>query len=217
MDKKTRIILRLNICPKCKYDLSGLPIAHNCPECGFAYSEDFFDVQGCSWDLRTGFSSKLLFIIFIVIVIGIAIVLVYWWYGLFNYGDLLKSLISLVAISGVVLFTRYMIQNSPPVYKTFTHEGMLVNVGNDLVTCDWCEVKSFEIAKSRLGYWRLLIQHRPLSIRQSFMKQGAFARVDMKLECTDDEAEAIRTELQRRIDDARQKNAETNGENTRGW
>lgn len=202
MDEKARVILRLNICPKCKYDLSGLPVAHNCPECGFAYTEDFFDVQGCSWEFSTGFSTKLHFI---VIVIGIAIVLVFWWYGLINYGELLKTLLVIAFISGIVLWMRYIYQKPPLVQRTFTSEGFLVIGDNELVLCHWCEVKLFAITKSPLGYWRLKIAHRPLSIRQTIMKQGAFARVDMKLDCTDDEAEAIRDEIQRRIDSAYKK------------
>ena len=207
-------ILRLNVCPNCKYDLSGLPIAHTCPECGFVYTEDFFDVKGYSWDFRKGFSSILFSI---MIVIFFAIIIAFWRFGLFNYGELLKALLGLAGISGLVLYVRSIIQKPPLIQRTFTSEGMLFIRENDLVLCDWCEVKQFSITKSPRGHWRLKIQQRKLSFRQSLKKQGVFVQTDMKLDCTDDEAEAIRFELQRRIDNARQENAETNGENPRGW
>lgn len=30
----------LSVCPRCDYDLKGLPLRHCCPECGFDYSPD---------------------------------------------------------------------------------------------------------------------------------------------------------------------------------
>lgn len=197
-----RVILRLDICPICKYDLSGLPIAHTCPECGLVYTEDFFDIQGCSWDFRKGFSSILFSI---MIVIFFAIVIAFWRFRLFNYGELLKALFCLAGISGLVLYVRYKHQKPPLLQRTFTNEGMLVVRENELALCDWCEVKSFALTKSPLGHWRLNIQQRHLSFRETLKKQDAFVQTDIKLDCTDDEAEAIRSEINRRIEDARNK------------
>lgn len=33
-------IAKLGKCPVCRYSLQGLPAAHRCPECGFAYDEN---------------------------------------------------------------------------------------------------------------------------------------------------------------------------------
>ncbi|MEM7229318.1 MAG: hypothetical protein AAF432_10950 [Planctomycetota bacterium] len=38
-------------CPRCSYDLAGLPASHTCPECGFVYDEDMLVAQG--WDSET--------------------------------------------------------------------------------------------------------------------------------------------------------------------
>ena len=81
-----RDILRLKRCPECNYDLIGLPHAHNCPECGFAYSEDFFDVSGFSLGLRDPMS---LVRIFVLLGIGLIIVVALGWVGLISFTDLL--------------------------------------------------------------------------------------------------------------------------------
>jgi hypothetical protein len=44
MAGEAREILRLHWCPRCNYDLTGLPAAHRCPECGFEYDETMFDL-----------------------------------------------------------------------------------------------------------------------------------------------------------------------------
>jgi hypothetical protein len=47
-ERDPRDILRLKRCPKCGYDLAGLPRNHACPECGARYDESTFiiDVGG---------------------------------------------------------------------------------------------------------------------------------------------------------------------------
>ena len=42
--------VRLIRCPKCGYDISGLPARHQCPECGFAYDQSMFLLEG--WRLH---------------------------------------------------------------------------------------------------------------------------------------------------------------------
>ena len=41
-----RAIVRLDRCPECNYDLSGLARRHTCPECGLAYDQRMFIVEG---------------------------------------------------------------------------------------------------------------------------------------------------------------------------
>ncbi len=36
----------LSQCPQCRYDISGLPATHRCPECGFAYDESMIVLEG---------------------------------------------------------------------------------------------------------------------------------------------------------------------------
>ena len=53
-DREPRDILRLKRCPRCSYDLAGLPRNHACPECGFRYDELTFrlDVGGTKLKLQ---------------------------------------------------------------------------------------------------------------------------------------------------------------------
>ena len=37
---------RLLMCPRCSYDIAGLPRQHRCPECGFAYDGKMFILEG---------------------------------------------------------------------------------------------------------------------------------------------------------------------------
>lgn len=38
--------LRLTVCPRCEYSLTGLPAVHRCPECGFEYDDRTFVLTG---------------------------------------------------------------------------------------------------------------------------------------------------------------------------
>ena len=51
MTGKAEDILRLNYCPRCGYDLGGLPGGHVCPECGFEYEEGTccIEITGNVW------------------------------------------------------------------------------------------------------------------------------------------------------------------------
>ncbi|MCZ6651967.1 MAG: hypothetical protein O7D91_02945 [Planctomycetota bacterium] len=45
--------VRLTTCPKCGYQLEGLPAAHRCPECGYAYDEQTFVLVGITRGMRS--------------------------------------------------------------------------------------------------------------------------------------------------------------------
>lgn len=44
--------VRLTTCPKCGYQLEGLPAAYRCPECGYAYDEQTFVLVGITRGMR---------------------------------------------------------------------------------------------------------------------------------------------------------------------
>ncbi|HPF37107.1 MAG TPA: hypothetical protein P5081_00270 [Phycisphaerae bacterium] len=81
-------------CPRCGYNLEGLPLRHVCPECGFEYEPDmlvFGRTKLSAWNLTPGD----LFISFYTL-FHIA-----WTIGLWLQGELL-SMLPIVAIGAVV-------------------------------------------------------------------------------------------------------------------
>lgn len=74
---------KLNACPQCNYDLSGLPESGRCPECGFAYAPGMFVLTGRGWRLRLRWWEKLaIFILlgyFVLAATTTITVSLFWW------------------------------------------------------------------------------------------------------------------------------------------
>lgn len=63
----------LQKCPLCSYSLEGLPHAHRCPECGFAY-----DLQTMIWRISVMPFSQALLVSGILVAMTIAYSIIYW-------------------------------------------------------------------------------------------------------------------------------------------
>lgn len=80
---------QLSNCPVCEYPLTGLPVPHRCPECGFAY-----DTMTRVWNSTRSLSS-----IRLPATIVLLAAIVSW-----NWGPLSKRPLSMAVCEGVVLF-----------------------------------------------------------------------------------------------------------------
>ena len=196
MTDDPRDILRLKCCPECDYDLRGLPHAHSCPECGFAYSDDFFDLFGTSRGLRRPLSlSRVLFILglFTLVVIDIA------WAGGFRFWQLLVVFAVFVLIGVLALPMRRRRHDTPCLRRIFTDSGILLTVDNEKVMVQpWSAIKSVSVVRLSNNKWRLRIR-APIYSRLSIRYGIKAADLNMILDCTDDEAALVCRELQQRL------------------
>jgi hypothetical protein len=58
------------VCPRCRYDLAGLPDTHVCPECGFEYDPHAKVIRLHGWRVR--FRHRVpIFLVFVVLTMGV--------------------------------------------------------------------------------------------------------------------------------------------------
>lgn len=201
-----RNILRLRRCPKCDYDLAGLPRRHRCPECGFEYDESMFVLYATSssaWaDLFTGSWGTRMFRLacfaFFLYYFGSRIfenILLFW-----KSGSVIHGLIAFVYAGGIVALLLSVLRyrkarrehggdtqlgfSSQGAWKTTKKGG----VGPPDVI-PWDCFRKIRIRRLSKGVWRLQLT-------------GPLLRgylVDGFIECTRREAALIRNEIRRRL------------------
>lgn len=191
-------ILRLKRCPECDYDLIGLPHAHNCPECGFTYSEDFFDVSGHPWR-----HSLSLVRIFLLLGICLIIIFAMGWVGLMSFTDLIPAFVGFAFLGGMAVAARYTGQDVRKIRLIFTENGVLIRVKTDKkMVRPWSAMNSVSVVRLSDNKWLLRIR-APIFSRLILTYGLTAARVNVTLACTDDEAALVRQELQQRLQRAK--------------
>ena len=174
-------ILRLKRCPQCDYDLGGLPQAHNCPECGFTYSDDFFDVSGHPWR-----HSLSLVRIFVLLRICLIIIFAIAWVGLMSFTDLIPAFVGFVFLGGMAVAARYTGRDARKIRLIFTESGILIRVKTDKkMVRPWSAMNSVSVVRLSDSRWRLRIR-APIFSRLIFRYGITGACVDVTLDCTDD-------------------------------
>ena len=190
--------LRLTCCPTCNYDISRLPARSRCPECGFAYDEKMFMLEG--WRLPDGRAWLRTAIVYGPIAF-IALGALRYEFGwsrrvlgaLVAGGALLVGLLYLAAWRrdriGRRVLARYLI----------TEDGV-ARPGRRTVYL-WRNYSHLMLMSDRSG-WRL-------HLYPSWWRILGPPLVNARLKCAEPEAEAVRDEIQRRISAARRAEAES--------
>ncbi len=193
----THATLRLTCCPACDYDIAALPRQSRCPECGFAYDEHMFMLQGWrlpgrrAWiraaiiygpigvialgALRTDFAWSA--DVILGLVVGAAAVMtlayVFAWHRDKSGGRVLTSY--LITADGVARPGRRTVY----MWRNYSHL-MLMPAGDG---------------------WRI-------HLYPSWWRAVGPPAVNARLQCGEREAEAVRDEIQRRINAARRAESE---------
>ena len=158
-------LLRLTHCPRCGYDLEGLPREHACPECGYAY--DMTVSMIWVWSdgeepkifnvVSNGLSAAFLFLIFLMLLwavprnggFGIWFFLIITGFGSFTtYKSLIKTI------------RNYRLQEEDKASDAlvFSPSGFLVKREGAGQWKLWDKVKSCKLKKLRKGRWRLRLR-----------------------------------------------------------
>lgn len=186
-------ILKLKRCPVCGYDLSGLPAAHVCPECGFNYEKQLFELKMHRKPLRIG--SKL-------VVFGIAFFFASLFIGLL----LSKIDAAIVIIAGVFMFCAPLvdqyIRRRQSFTVLFTDDGVFHNQGRTAWTdmLSYADIEAFHFERDKVRSWRLGVIRRRSELSNATWVDG-FANMD------DDAAAAFEKDIRSRISSARERAA----------
>ncbi len=154
-----RDILRLKRCPECNYDLIGLPYAHNCPECGFEYDENMFDLP--VW--LAGSSNIRRSNTFAYLVLGVA----FGWLFVFRRAWILSHFL-VVMMAGFVAFgvaevlTRFFSNRREHgnAKVLCTPDGLSLRLGSRRVFHHWSELGLLRVRRAADGKWRFRFAYR---------------------------------------------------------
>ncbi len=194
----THTTLRLTRCPACNYDIGPLPARHRCPECGFGYDEKMFMLEG--WRLPGGRAWLRTAIVYGPIAfIGL---------GVLRYEFAWSGRALAVVLAGASLFVgllylaawrRDRIGHRVLARYLITDDGV-ARPGRRAVYL-WRNYSHLMLIPDGSG-WRL-------HLYPSWWRVLGPPLVNARLECDDAEAEAVRDEIQRRINAARRADAES--------
>jgi hypothetical protein len=186
---------RLTLCPRCEYDLGELPARHRCPECGFAYDESMFVLEG--WrvpDIRRSAGRVLR------VAGGFALVLLALRLT-FEVPVAVLGWIGLLAVTGFV---------AADLYLRMRYGGRTRALVRYLITSDG--VARLGAAAGRIYLWRnyshvmLLPDGQDafrLHVYPSWWRLYEPPLVNARLEGLESDAEAVRREIERRINKAK--------------
>ena len=190
---------RLSLCPACGYDIDGLPPRHRCPECGFVYDERMFLLEG--WRLpgrRAWLRSMILYAPIAFIVLGAL---------RYEFGWSLRTLLAIVATAGAVLTLAYLVawrrgdrSGRRALARWLITEDGVARPGRRAVYL-WRNYSHVMLWAAGSG-WRL-------HLYPSWWRVPGPPVVNARLMCNEAEAEAVRDEIQRRINAARRAEAES--------
>ncbi len=187
--------VRLSVCPRCEYDLGALPARHRCPECGFLYDEGMFVLGG--WHVpdvrRAAGRVGRMAVCFagLLLVSGLTFRLpaaFLWWLAL-------VAVVAFIAADG---------------YVRRRHGGRTRALVRYLVTADG--VSRLGSSAGRIYLWRnyshvMLMPDGEgafrLHLYPSWWRLFGPPFVNARLEGLESEAEAVRREIERRINRAR--------------
>lgn len=186
-----RDILRLKCCPECNYDLRGLPHAHNCPECGFEYDENIFDLQ--VWLAGSSASRRFDSLAYLVLAMA------FGWLFIFRRAWILSQF-PLVMIAGFLgvgvagllnhFFSRRRKHGNVKVLCT--PDGLSLRFGSRRLFHPWSGLDLLRVRRAAGGKWRFGFVYR--------WPRRFFAEGPCFLICgTNREAALLRTAFRRQI------------------
>ena len=192
MPGEAREILRLHRCPKCEYDLTGLPAAHRCPECGYEYDETAFDLP--AWwpsvfqrPLEASWPESLLALAVIAILVVV---------GLRMSGSAAAIfLLAVLVVKMIGWAIRRRIQpHNPEIIFIMEADRFVMKLPGTRRERheEWRSFRGVRMRRSRGSRWWLI-----LSRRYSLMQLEPPIRV--VIECDRRTAAVVRNEIRRRI------------------
>jgi hypothetical protein len=125
---------RLSHCPICEYPLTGLPVPHRCPECGYAY-----DTMSRVW-----ISTRSLSLIRLPATTVLLAAIVSW-----NWGPLSKRPLSMAVCEGVLLFwaawiIRFIVTAKIRSFVSLGPAGVALRLGwQPPRVVPWSEIRGF--------------------------------------------------------------------------
>lgn len=183
---------RLTRCPVCGYDLSGGPPRSRCAECGFAYDEKMFMLEG--WRLPDGrawLRAALVYGPIAVLVVGVLRFEVGLSAGLIT--GLVAAAAALLALAYLVAWRRDKDGGRVLTRYLITEHGV-VRPGRRAIYM-WRNYSHVMLMPDGAG-WRL-------HLYPSWWRMVGPPLVNARLSCEERDAEAVRDEIQRRINAAR--------------
>jgi len=188
------ISYRLERCPQCDYPLTGLPQSHACPECGCAYEAGMFQLYG--WSLAGfGLSKRGVATGGGVLIVAAAIS------PLLGFGWSWFAALQLAFVAVVIVGSLYAIValaesrgREHVVRYLITREGITVD-GDRLLP--WSSYAHMVLLQEGPDAWRI---HINPGIWRAMQRVPV---INVAFRGTFSEAEALSSELQRRMNEAR--------------
>jgi hypothetical protein len=189
-------VVRLTLCPRCNYDLGALPRRHRCPECGFEYDENMFLLEGWvllgAWGLARWLlvSSPLALFLLGFLRVGLGL----------SWKFLLSLLLAFALITALVyLFAAWRDQSGRRVLVRYlvTNDGVS-RPGKHIYL--WRNYSHTSLLPDGRGGWRL-------HLYPVWWRVAGPPLVNARLDCLESEAQALRDEIQHRINTARRADA----------
>jgi len=192
MPGEAREILRLHRCPKCEYDLTGLPAAHRCPECGFEYDETMFDLP--AWwpsilQRRLDLSSFEILLTVAAIVMLLVVML------LMPISACAVFLVVFLAgvIGSVDRFGKRR-HGTPEIILVMEADGFVMRKpgAKSRSSEAWRSFRGVRVRKSRGSRWRLVLT-------RGLRSWTVYRPIRVVIECDRRTAAVVRNEIRRRI------------------
>jgi hypothetical protein len=192
-------VIRLVSCPGCGYDLSALPPRHRCPECGFEYDESMFLLEG--WRLPgSGPPRPETMIIGGAILLGTAVLWADAGWSWIILGAICAALLMVAVMLRLFARWRYGPHSRALVRYLITADGVARAGGTGRRIYLWRNYSHLTLMPEGEGAWRL-------HLYPSWWRLFGPPLVNARLHGDDAQAEAIRAEIQHRINTAHKEQA----------
>jgi hypothetical protein len=186
--------IRLVRCPHCGYDLSALPRRHRCPECGFEYDESMFLLEG--WRLPGSWPPRPeTMIISGAILLGLAVLWADAGWPWITLGAVCAAIVVIAVILRGYARWRYGTHSRALVQYLITTDGVARVGGTGRRIYLWRNYSHLTLMPEGHQGWRL-------HLYPSWWRLFGPPLVNARLQGDDARAEAIRAEIQHRINAA---------------